>query len=174
MSPAPTSKVSQSGVQDIPKAEAQHQEKLQVSGGLRIRRMFTTPGSDPLDEVRYEKRTSRITNTDGSVVFEMQDAEIPAGWSQVATDIVVSKYFRKAGVPQKDADGNVTGPERTVKQVVRRLAGCWKFWGENHGYFATTQDAQAFEDELSYMLVHQMAAPNSPQWFNTGLHHPYP
>jgi ribonucleoside-diphosphate reductase alpha chain len=149
---------------------------------LSVRRVFTTPGSDPLDEVMYDKRTSKIKNTDGSIVFEMEDAEIPADWSQVATDIVVSKYFRKAGVPQRDADGNllrddkgnvVTGPERSVKQVVRRLAGCWRFWGETHGYFATTQDAQAFEDELSYMLVHQMTAPNSPQWFNTGLHYAY-
>ncbi|UPA23043.1 vitamin B12-dependent ribonucleotide reductase [Candidatus Peribacteria bacterium] len=150
--------------------------------GLSIERVFTTPGSDPLEEIAYEKRTSRIKNTDGSVVFEMENAEIPATWSQVATDIVVSKYFRKAGVPQRDADGNlirdekgnvVTGPERSVKQVVRRLAGCWRFWGETHGYFATTQDAQAFEDELSYMLVRQMSAPNSPQWFNTGLHYAY-
>lgn len=150
--------------------------------GLSVRRMFTTPGSDPLEEVRYEYRTSRIKNTDGSVVFEMENAEIPSDWSQVATDIVVSKYFRKAGVPQRDKDGNimknekgevVTGPERSVKQVVRRLAGCWRFWGETHEYFATTQDAQAFEDELSYMLVHQMAAPNSPQWFNTGINYAY-
>src|SRR3989338_7619698 len=150
--------------------------------GLSVERMFTTPGSDPLEEITYERRTSRIKNTDGSVVFEMEDAEIPAEWSQVATDIVVSKYFRKAGVPQRDGEGNlvrdeagnvVTGPERSVKQVVRRLAGCWRYWGETHGYFATTQDAQAFEDELSYMLVRQMAAPNSPQWFNTGLHYAY-
>jgi ribonucleoside-diphosphate reductase alpha chain len=150
--------------------------------GLSIPRVFTTPGSDPLEEVTYEKRTSRIKNTNGSVVFEMLDAEIPADWSQVATDIVVSKYFRKAGVPQKDADGNllkdakgelVTGPEKSVKQVVRRLAGCWRYWGEKYHYFATPQDAQAFEDEISYMLVHQMSAPNSPQWFNTGLNTAY-
>ncbi len=150
--------------------------------GLSIPRLFTTPGSDPLEEIRYERRTSRIVNTDGSVVFEMQNAEIPADWSQVATDIVVSKYFRKAGVPQTDAHGvvlknekgeTVTGPERSVKQVVRRLAGCWRFWGQKYGYFETAQDAQAFEDELSAMLVRQMAAPNSPQWFNTGLHYAY-
>lgn len=150
--------------------------------GLSVPRVFTTPGSDPLDEVTYEKRTSRIVNTDGSVVFEMLGAEIPAGWSQVATDIVVSKYFRKAGVPQfnekgdtiKDEKGEVvTGPERSVRQVVRRLSGCWRHWGETHAYFATPQDAQAFEDELSYMLVHQMCAPNSPQWFNTGLNTAY-
>ena len=150
--------------------------------GLSIHRVFTTPGSDPLEMVTYEKRTSRIANTDGSIVFEMHDAEVPADWSQVATDIVVSKYFRKAGVPQVDARGNlltdakgevITGPERSVKQVVRRLAGCWRHWGQQEGYFETPQDAQAFEDELSYMLVHQMAAPNSPQWFNTGLHYAY-
>ncbi len=158
--------------------------KLSKNGqpGLSVSRVFTTPGSDPLEEVTYEKRVSRIKNTDGSVVFEMEGAEIPASWSQVATDIVVSKYFRKAGVPQYDAQGNVlkndkgetvTGPERSVKQVVRRLAGCWRYWGESHGYFDTRQDAQAFEDELSFMLVHQMAAPNSPQWFNTGLNSAY-
>ncbi|OGJ57982.1 ribonucleoside-diphosphate reductase, adenosylcobalamin-dependent [Candidatus Peribacteria bacterium RIFCSPHIGHO2_01_FULL_55_13] len=150
--------------------------------GLSVSRVFTSPGRDPLEDITYEKRVSRIKNTDGSVVFEMEGAEIPASWSQVATDIVVSKYFRKAGVPQYDAQGAVlknekgeviTGPERSVKQVIRRLAGCWRSWAEKYGYFETTQDAQAFEDELSYMLVHQMAAPNSPQWFNTGLHHAY-
>ncbi len=154
----------------------------QSATGLTVERLFTTPGSDPLEQVKYDRRTSRISNTDGSVVFEMKDAEVPASWSQVATDIVVSKYFRKAGVPQYDAHGQllrdekgdvITGPESSVKQVIRRLAGCWRFWAENHGYFATRQDAQAFEDEISFMLVHQMSAPNSPQWFNTGLHHAY-
>ncbi len=157
-------------------------KRKKTGKGLSIERKFTTPGSDPLEEVTYEKRVSRITNTNGSVVFEMQGAEIPADWSQVATDIVVSKYFRKAGVPQYDEHGNPlmdeqgnvkTGPEKSVKQVIRRLAGCWRYWGENHGYFETAQDAQAFEDELGYMLVRQMAAPNSPQWFNTGLHYAY-
>ncbi len=153
-----------------------------LGNGLSVERLFTNPGSDPLELVTYDRRTSRIQNTDGSIVFEMEDAEIPKDWSQVATDIVVSKYFRKAGVPQYDEQGNViqdekgnmvTGPERSVKQVVRRLAGCWRHWGQQHGYFATPQDAQTFEDELSHMLVHQMAAPNSPQWFNTGLHYAY-
>lgn len=153
-----------------------------TKGGLTIRRVFTTPGNDPLEEITYDRRVSRITNPNGSVVFEMEGAEVPASWSQVATDIVVSKYFRKAGVPQLDEQGNpmlgedgkpLLGPERSVKQVVRRLAGCWRFWGETHGYFETAQDAQAFEDELSYMLVRQMAAPNSPQWFNTGIHYAY-
>ena len=156
--------------------------KKSVHKGLSIPRVFTTPGSDPLEEVAYERRTSKITNPDGSVVFEMEGAEIPADWSQVATDIVVSKYFRKAGVPQVDAKGEVendaqgnpvTGPERSVKQVIGRMTGCWRAWAERHGYFETAQDAQAFEDELKYMMVHQMAAPNSPQWFNTGLHWAY-
>jgi ribonucleoside-diphosphate reductase alpha chain len=161
--------------------QAQEAERARRRG-LSIPRVFTTPGSDPLEEVTYERRTSRIKNTDGSVVFEMEGAEIPADWSQVATDIVVSKYFRKAGVPQYDEQGNllydergdvVRGPERSVKQVIRRLAGCWRHWGQQYGYFETPQDAQAFEDELSYMLVRQMVAPNSPQWFNTGLHYAY-
>ncbi len=154
-----------------------HREK-----GLTVQRVFTTPGNDPLEEVTYERRTSRIKNPDGSVVFEMEEAEIPAAWSQMATDIMVSKYFRRAGIPQVDAQGNllhdadgnvVTGSEQSVKQVIRRLAGCWRHWGQQEGYFETAQDAQAFEDEMAYMLVHQMAAPNSPQWFNTGLHYAY-
>ena len=112
----------------------------------------------------------------------MKDAEIPAAWSQVAADIMVSKYFRKAGVPQKDADGQpvtdfdgnpITGPERSAKDVFDRLAETWAHWGREHGYFDTDEDVQAFEDELKYMLAHQMAAPNSPQWFNTGLFHKY-
>jgi ribonucleoside-diphosphate reductase alpha chain len=176
--------VSESKAKDIPAVETNEMKGgvIQHGRGLHIERKFTTPGSDPLEEVQYEKRTSKITNTDGSVVFEMEGAEIPASWSQVATDIMVSKYFRKAGIPQMDDNGNVlkdsegnviTGPERSAKQVIRRLAECWRFWGEKEGYFDTVQDAQAFEDELKYMLVHQMAAPNSPQWFNTGLHHSY-
>src|SRR3989440_8829454 len=150
---------------------------------MRITRRFTKSGQDALASVRYEKRTSRISNPDGSVVFEMNDAEIPAQWSQLATDIMVSKYFRKAGVPVtdlasgqalRDAQGNVvTGPEKSAKQVVNRLAGCWRHWGEKYGYFDTAEDAQAFYDELAYMLLHQMCAPNSPQWFNTGLHFAY-
>ncbi len=164
------------------KAHKHVQDQRGSRQGMVVSRRFTTPGSDPLEQVTYDRRTSRITNTNGSIVFEMKDAEVPAAWSQVATDIVVSKYFRKAGVPQtdekgnilKDSNGNVlTGPERSVKQVIRRLAGCWRWWGEQHGYFATSHDAQAFEDELKYMLVHQMAAPNSPQWFNTGIAYAY-
>ena len=150
--------------------------------GLRVERRFTTTGANPYDSIEWARRTSRIANTDGSVVFEMEDAEIPANWSQIATDIMVSKYFRKAGVPQRDAQGNPLlnddgspqlGPERSAKQVIDRLAGTWRWWAEQHGYFAAEADAAAFEDELRYMLVHQMAAPNSPQWFNTGLNWSY-
>ncbi len=149
---------------------------------MRIHRRFTTAGTDVFDEVRWTRRTSRITNSDGSLVFEMTDAEVPESWSQLATDIMVSKYFRKAGVPQfhedgtprLDADGTVvTGPERSARQVIHRLAGCWRHWGEAHGYFDSAADAQAFYDELCWMLLTQAAAPNSPQWFNTGLNYAY-
>jgi ribonucleoside-diphosphate reductase alpha chain len=153
-----------------------------MSKGLRITRRFTEAGSDPYSQLEWSRRNSKITNPDGSVVFEMADAEIPAKWSQVASDIMVSKYFRKAGVPQFDEDGNqivdqdgnpVTGPERSAKQVFDRLAGTWSHWGEKGGYFSSTEDAEAFEDELKYMLAAQIAAPNSPQWFNTGLNWSY-
>ncbi|HLI50378.1 MAG TPA: vitamin B12-dependent ribonucleotide reductase, partial [Thermomicrobiaceae bacterium] len=156
--------------------------KAELGAGLRVERVFTKPGQDPFDTIEWARRTSRITNPNGSVVFEMEDAEIPAGWSQVAADIMVSKYFRKAGVPQFDASGQpildeagkpVLGPERSARQVISRLTSCWRGWGERYGYFASPDDAQAFEDELNYMLVHQMAAPNSPQWFNTGLFSAY-
>ena len=153
-----------------------------MGDGLQINRYFTTAGDDPLDSVPWAVRDSRITNPDGSIVFEMKDAEIPAGWSQVAADIMVSKYFRKAGVPQQNPDGTwatdaegrpVLGPERSARQVITRLSATWRSWGERFGYFASAADAQAFEDELSYMLANQVAAPNSPQWFNTGLNHMY-
>ena len=149
---------------------------------MKITRRFTKQGQDPYNSVQYERRTSRISKPDGSIVFEMTDAEIPTTWSQVATDIMVSKYFRKAGVPQLDDNGHairdaegkqVMGPEKSAKQVINRLAGCWRYWGETHGYFDTAEDAQAFYDELSYMMLHQMCAPNSPQWFNTGLNFAY-
>ncbi len=143
---------------------------------MRITRKFTTSGKDPFTSVNWIKRSSKITNPDGSVVFQMDDAEVPDTWSQLATDIMVSKYFRKAGVPNLDAQGKpdgTTGPEKSARQVIHRLAGCWRFWGESHGYFDTADDAQAFYDELAHMLIHQMAAPNSPQWFNTGLNFAY-
>mgnify|MGYP001246385954 FL=1 len=149
--------------------------------GLKITRKYTTPGN-PYNNIDWEKRSSKIANPDGSVVFEMNDVEIPSSWSQVATDIMVSKYFRKAGVPQVDSDGNelkdengdrILGPETSSRQVFDRLAETWRHWGEKTGYFASSDDAQAFEDELKYMLATQMAAPNSPQWFNTGLNYKY-
>ncbi|HBZ96226.1 MAG TPA: vitamin B12-dependent ribonucleotide reductase, partial [Phycisphaerales bacterium] len=149
---------------------------------MHVQRRFTTKGQDVFNTVEWEQRSSRITNADGSVVFEMNDAWIPAQWSQLATDIMVSKYFRKAGVPQYKDDGTavvaddgtpVTGPERSARQVIHRLAGCWRAWGEKHGYFNTTEDADTFYDELCWMMLHQVSAPNSPQWFNTGLHWAY-
>ena len=150
--------------------------------GLTIGRRFTRAGEDPYMSIEWTRRDSKIANPDGSVVFEMQDAEIPAAWSQVATDIMVSKYFRKAGIPQYDDEGRqlfdedgepLLGPERSARQVFDRLTGTWRWWGEQNGYFASADDAQAFEDELKYMLANQMAAPNSPQWFNTGLNYAY-
>ncbi len=150
--------------------------------GLTIERRFTAEGQDVYETVEWSSRDSRITNPDGSVVFEMLGADIPAQWSQVAADIMVSKYFRKAGVPQYDEAGNllldddgnpITGAETSARQVIKRLSSTWRWWGETNGYFASETDAQTFEDELAYMLLHQMAAPNSPQWFNTGLHHQY-
>ena len=147
-------------------------------GGLSIERKFTRAGIDPLKEVEYDYRDSVIKEPDGTVVFKMEKCLIPKDWSQVASDIMISKYFRKAGVPQiddhgnviKDANGNpVLGAERSAAQVVSRLTKCWREWGEKYGYFKTEEDANAFEAELNFMLIHQYAAPNSPQWFNTGL-----
>jgi ribonucleoside-diphosphate reductase alpha chain len=133
---------------------------------MKISRRFTKAGQDVYSTVDWESRVSRITNPDGSVVFEMKDAQIPKQWSQLATDIMVSKYFRKAGVPQTDGNGHplrdeagnvITGPEKSAKQVINRLAGCWRYWGETHGYFDSKEDAQAFYDELAYMLLHRCA-----------------
>jgi ribonucleoside-diphosphate reductase alpha chain len=149
---------------------------------MKISRRFTKAGTNVYDALEWTRRASRISNSDGSTVFEMTDAEIPASWSQLATDIVVSKYFRKAGVPQRNGDGSprlddqgrpVLGPERSVREVVHRLAGCWAHWGEKFGYFSSKRDAEAFYDELAWMLLNQVAAPNSPQWFNTGLNFAY-
>lgn len=149
--------------------------------GLKIPRIFTKNDTDVFDSIEYELRTTRIRNPDGSVVFEMEDVQVPKSWSQLATDVLAQKYFRKAGVPQykkgqpvMDEFGNqITGAETSIKQVVRRLAGCWTHWGLTNNYFETEKDAKNFEDEISYMLLNQYAAPNSPQWFNTGLHWAY-
>jgi ribonucleoside-diphosphate reductase alpha chain len=137
---------------------------------LKFKRFNTKSGAAATDLFEYEYRTSVIKNPAGDDVFRMENVEVPKDWSQVATDILAQKYFRKAGVPQ--ADGT-TSSETSVKQVAHRLADCWKTWGENYGYFASKKDAQIFYDELVYSILGQMAAPNSPQWFNTGLHNSY-
>jgi ribonucleoside-diphosphate reductase alpha chain len=118
----------------------------------------------------YDYRTSVIRNPSGEIVFEMNNVEVPKTWSQIATDIIAQKYFRKAGVPQ--ADGSL-GRETSTKQVAHRMANCWKVWGERYGYFATEKDAQVFYDELVYCILNQACVPNSPQWFNTGLYESY-
>jgi len=149
--------------------------------GLKITRLFTKPGEGPFAGIEWEKRSSIIKNPDGSTVFQMSNVEVPKFWSQVATDVLAQKYFRKTGVPQLDSHGKplmkdekyVLGAETSAKQIVRRLAGCWRYWGEKYNYFASAEDAQVFEDEIAYMLIHQFAAPNSPQWFNTGLYWAY-
>ncbi|MEM4137092.1 MAG: vitamin B12-dependent ribonucleotide reductase [Candidatus Anstonellaceae archaeon] len=164
------------------------QEKNQTffkreTNGLRIERVFTKEDQDVFSMFEYEIRSSIIRDVDGSIVYEMDNVEIPKGWSQVATDILAQKYFRKTQVPQRDKDGKIKidpktgqpilGPENSIKQVVKRLASTWRWWGEKYGYFASIEDAEAFEDEIIYMLLNQMAAPNSPQWFNNGLAHCY-
>ncbi len=149
---------------------------------MKISRLFTSPGENIYDRVEYTTRTSVLRNPDGSKVFEMTDIEVPKQWSQVAADILAQKYFRKTGIPQRDENGNiltdpegnpVTGSEHSIKEVVHRMAGCWRDWGENNSYFDTPDDAQAFYDEVAFMILKQMGAPNSPQWFNTGLNFAY-
>ena len=142
---------------------------------------------------------SEIRNPDGKIVFRNDAVEVPEGWSQVASDVLAQKYFRKAGVPARAEDGarkracpNSCGArfptrrrwqncpqisaivgETSAKQVFDRLAGAWAYWGWKGGYFTTEADARAYYDEMRFMLARQMAAPNSPQWFNTGLHWAY-
>ncbi|MCK9486854.1 MAG: vitamin B12-dependent ribonucleotide reductase [Dehalococcoidia bacterium] len=157
---------------------------------MRIPRRFTTADHDPYEGIAVTKRTSRIVNPDGSVVFEARDIDMPAPFSQVATDIMAQKYFRKAGVPsatvaveepgvpgwlqrRAPAPGATMGGETDARQTFHRLAGTWTYWGWKGGYFDSEEDARAFYDELCHMMARQMAAPNSPQWFNTGLHWAY-
>lgn len=151
------------------------------TNALTITRHFTTAGGDPFDTVEWARRRSAIYNTDGSVLFEMNDVEVPAHWDQVAVDILVSKFFRKAGVPQLGPDGSVLfdaagspvlGGETSARQWAHRLANAWRVWGERGGYF-NEEGGRCFYDELVYMLLHQMASPNSPQHFNTGLFEAY-
>ncbi|MBL9088323.1 MAG: vitamin B12-dependent ribonucleotide reductase [Planctomycetia bacterium] len=148
---------------------------------MKIQRRFTVAGRDPYDGIRFEARKSEIRNPDGTVVFSLDGVVVPSTWSNVATDVLAQKYFRRKGIPQKGPDGQpllkdgkpVMGGEKDARQVFHRLAGCWRHWGETRGYFDTKDDAQAFYDEMCRMLADQRAAPNSPQWFNTGLHFAY-
>lgn len=146
--------------------------------GLKFERNFTVEGTNPFEMFAYDLRSSIIREPNGKIVFEMNEVEVPKFWSQVATDILAQKYFRKAGVPQYNSNGALQlnddgtpklGPENSIKQVAHRLAGTWRYWGEKYGYFASPTDAQVFYEELVYMIINQMVAPNSPQWFNTGL-----
>lgn len=141
--------------------------KAKESKGLQIPRRFTEVGKNPLDQVEYTKRKTVIANTDGSAVFAMENVEVPASWSQLATDIIVSKYFRKRGVGGE-------GGETSARQVVHRLANTIRQAGEDlGGYFASSEDADTFESELAFYLIHQHGAFNSPVWFNVGLYHQY-
>lgn len=138
--------------------------------GLQFSRRFTKEGISPFDMFQYDYRNSVIKNPNGEKVFEMTNVEVPIQWSQIATDILAQKYFRKAGVPQQDGS---LGRETSIKQVAHRMANCWKVWGERYNYFASKEDGQIFYDELVYSIINQSCVPNSPQWFNTGLHESY-
>lgn len=165
---------------------------------MKIPRRFTLHLEQDLESIEYERRTSIIKNPDGSVVFEMKDVMVPKHWSQVASDIIAQKYFRKAGVPKyvtkvkeegipewlsrsvpneamlnKLGNENFYTYENDARQVFHRLAGCWTYWGYKYKYFDSEEDARNFYYELYYMLAMQFAAPNSPQWFNTGLYWAY-
>src|SRR6202162_5465693 len=165
---------------------------------MRIERRYTKDGQSAYAGLEFRLTTSEIKNPDGSVVFKLDDVEVPDFWSQVASDVLAQKYFRKAGVPARlkkveenavpsflwrsvaDAEALAALPDKerqigetSARQVVDRLAGTWTYWGGKGGYFDSEADASAFCDELRYMLAMQMAAPNSPQWFNTGLHWAY-
>ncbi|MEA2938338.1 MAG: ribonucleoside-diphosphate reductase alpha chain, partial [Alphaproteobacteria bacterium] len=165
---------------------------------MRIERRYTKEGQSAYTDIEFRLTTSEIRNPDGSVVFHADNVEVPASWSQVAADVIAQKYFRKAGlparlkkveeetvpswlwrsVPDHEALKELPEKERNVgehssKQVFERLAGTWTYWGWKGSYFDAESDARAFFDELVYMLAKQMAAPNSPQWFNTGLHWAY-
>lgn len=165
---------------------------------MRIERRFTVEGQDAYADIPFRTATSEIRNPDGSIVFQAKDVEVPAEWSQVACDILAQKYFRRAGVPAalKPVEEHDIPPllwrhladekalaklpeaerrmgETSARQVFDRLAGTWAYWGWKGGYFDDESDAAAFYDEMRFMLARQMAAPNSPQWFNTGLHWAY-
>ncbi len=145
-------------------------KKIQNPTGLEFRRQYTRDDISVFDMFEYDYRTSVIRNPSGEIVFEMNNVEVPKVWSQIATDILAQKYFRKAGVPQPDGS---LGRETSAKQVAHRMANCWKVWGERYGYFNSEKDAQVFYDELVYSILNQACVPNSPQWFNTGLYESY-
>ena len=157
---------------------------------MKIKRHFTRANEDAYSSVEFTTTTSEIRNPDGTIVFHLADLEVPAEWSQVASDVLAQKYFRKAGVPSETkrvkesgmpsflrrnvpTDDAIFGGETSAKQVFDRLAGAWAYWGWKGGYFSSEEDASAYYDEMRYMLATQRAAPNSPQWFNTGLHWSY-
>ncbi len=157
---------------------------------MKIERRFTKANEDAYENVVFTKTTSEIRNPDGTIVFHLADIDVPKSWSQVASDVLAQKYFRKAGVPSATKFVGETdvprflsrrvptakaefGGETSAKQVFDRLAGAWAYWGWKGGYFTTEEDASAYYDEMRYMLATQRAAPNSPQWFNTGLHWAY-
>ena len=158
---------------------------------MKIVRCFTKENESPYTQIEFTKTSSQIKNPDGSIVFKLDDIEVPKNWSQVAADIIAQKYFRRAGVPQSlkkveendvpswlwrsvpESDKTEMGSETSSKQVFDRLAGTWTYWGWKGNYFDTEVDAKNYFDELRYILASQMCAPNSPQWFNTGLHWAY-
>jgi ribonucleoside-diphosphate reductase alpha chain len=142
----------------------------QSASGLQFTRRYTREDISVFDQFEYDYRSSVIRNPSGEIVFEMTNVEVPHEWSQIATDILAQKYFRKAGIPQPDGS---LGRETSVKQVAHRMANCWKVWGVRYGYFATEQDATVFYEELVYSILSQACVPNSPQWFNTGLYESY-
>jgi len=133
---------------------------------MEIERRFTRAGESPYKDISFESRTSEIRNPDGKQIFRQENVLVPSSWTQIATDILAQKYFRKRGVPLKEGG---TGGENDARQVFHRLAFTWMDWGKKYGYFSSTEDAQAYYDEMCHMLARQMGAPNSPQWFNTGL-----
>ena len=160
---------------------------------MKINREFTKNTQSPYENIKFKKASTEILNPDGSLVFKLENFDVPEGWSQVASDILSQKYFRKAGVPSKvkrtdernipswlaprvadnESEDLSFSSEKNSQQVFDRLAGAWTYWGWKGNYFSSEEDAKAFFDEVRYMLAMQMVAPNSPQWFNTGLHWAY-
>ena len=149
---------------------------------MKIERKFTKANQDAYAALDFVSTVSEIRNPDGTIVFHLDAVEVPSSWSQVASDVIAQKYFRKAGVPAKlkkveekgmpeflwrsvpDGDDVEMGGETSSKQVFDRLAGAWAYWGWKGGYFTDESDARAYFDEMRYMLASQRAAPNSPQW----------